>query len=48
MTPQQALNNLYLATRQMSLPAEQHELLAKSAQVLQEALAPPAETPPAE
>jgi hypothetical protein len=40
MTTEQALNNLYAAARLAPLPAEQHEILRKSAEVLVEALKP--------
>jgi hypothetical protein len=35
MTPEQALQNLYTATRIAPLTAEQHDILRQSAQVLQ-------------
>jgi hypothetical protein len=40
MTNEQALQNLYAAARLAPLPAEQHEILRKSAEVLVEALKP--------
>jgi hypothetical protein len=40
MNTEQALNNLYNAARAALLPAEQHEILRKSAEVLVEALKP--------
>ena len=40
MTTEQALNNLYAAARLAPLPAEQHDLIRKSAEVLVEALKP--------
>lgn len=40
MTTEIALNNLYAAARLANLPAEQHEILRKSAEVLVEALKP--------
>jgi hypothetical protein len=40
MTNEQALNNLYAAARLAPLPAEQHEIIRKSAEVLVEALKP--------
>ena len=47
MTPKQALNNLYLASRLAPLPAEQHEILIQSIKVLDAIINPPAkvETP---
>ena len=35
LTPQQALMNLYQAARVATLTAEQHEIMSRSAQVLQ-------------
>jgi hypothetical protein len=40
ITPQQALQNLYSATRVAPLTADQHELMRQSAVVLQELLTP--------
>ena len=40
MNTEQALNNLYAAARLANLPAEQHEIIRKSAEVLVEALKP--------
>jgi hypothetical protein len=40
MNTEQALNNLYAAARLAPLPAEQHDLVRKSAEVLVEALKP--------
>jgi hypothetical protein len=40
MNTETALNNLYAAARLAPLPAEQHEILRKSAEVLVEALKP--------
>ena len=40
MTTEQALKNLYAAARLAPLPAEQHEIIRKSAEVLGEALKP--------
>jgi hypothetical protein len=40
MTNEQALNNLYAAARLAPLPAEQHDIIRKSAEVLVEALKP--------
>ena len=40
MNTEQALNNLYAAARLAPLPAEQHEILRKSAEVIVEALKP--------
>jgi hypothetical protein len=40
MTTEQALNNLYAASRRAPLTAEEHELLRKSAELLLEALKP--------
>ena len=40
MNTEQALNNLYAAARLAPLPAEQHEIIRKSAVVLVEALKP--------
>ena len=47
MNTETALNNLYAAARLAPLPAEQHESLRKSAEVLVEALKPK-EAPKAE
>jgi len=40
MTNEQALNNLYAASRAAQLNADQHELLRKCAEQLAEALKP--------
>ena len=40
MTNEQALNNLYAASRAAQLNAEQHEMLRKCAEQLSEALKP--------
>jgi hypothetical protein len=40
MTTEQALQNLYAASRQAPLRAEEHELLRKCAEQLAEALKP--------
>lgn len=40
ITPEQALNNLYTAARMAPLPADQHEIVRKSAEVLSELLKP--------
>ena len=40
MNTEQALNNLYAASRLAPLPAEQHEIIRKSVEVLVEALKP--------
>ena len=40
MNPEQALQNLYIAARLANLPAEQHDLLRKSAEIVAEALKP--------
>ena len=40
MNTEQALNNLYAAARLAPLPAEQHDIIRKSAEVLVEALKP--------
>jgi hypothetical protein len=40
ITPEQALNNLYAATRMAPLPADQHELLRKSAETLADLIKP--------
>lgn len=40
MNPEQALNNLYNAARLAPLPAEQHELIRKCAEMVAEALKP--------
>jgi hypothetical protein len=40
MNTEQALNNLYNAARAALLPAEQHDIIRKSAEVLVEALKP--------
>lgn len=40
MNTEQALNNLYAAARLAPMPAEQHDLVRKSAEVLVEALKP--------
>lgn len=40
MTTEQAINNLYTAARLAHLPAEQHEIIRKSLEVLVEALKP--------
>lgn len=40
MNPEQALQNLYIAARLANLPAEQHEILRKSAEIVAEALKP--------
>ena len=40
MNTEQALNNLYNAARLAPLPAEQHDIISKSAEVLVEALKP--------
>lgn len=38
MNTEQALNNLYTAARLAPLPAEQHEIVRKSAEMIVEAL----------
>ena len=38
MNTEQALNNLYAAARLAPMPAEQHDIIRKSAEVLVEAL----------
>jgi hypothetical protein len=43
MTPQQALANLYTASRLLSLSAEQHEILSESHKVLESIISPPEE-----
>ena len=40
MNTEQALNNLYAAARLAPMPAEQHDIIRKSAEVLVEALKP--------
>jgi hypothetical protein len=45
ITPQQALQNLYSATRVAPLTADQHELMRQSAVVLQELLTPKVDKP---
>ena len=40
MNTEQALSNLYAPARLAPLPAEQHEIIRKSAEVLVEALKP--------
>lgn len=40
MSPEKALQNLYQAARMAPMPAEQHELVLQSAQVLQKAITP--------
>jgi len=40
MTTEQALQNLYAASRLAPLPADQHELLRKCAEAIAEALKP--------
>jgi hypothetical protein len=40
ITPEQALNNLYAASRLAPLPADQHEIIRKSAEVLAELIKP--------
>lgn len=40
MTPENALNNLYSASRRALLNADEHELLRKCAELLLEALKP--------
>jgi hypothetical protein len=40
MNTETALNNLYAAARLAPLPAEQHDIIRKSAEVLVEALKP--------
>ena len=40
MTTEQALNNLYAASRRAPLTAEEHEILRKSAELLLEAIKP--------
>ena len=40
MTTEQALNNLYAASRRALLSADEHELLRKSAELILEALKP--------
>jgi hypothetical protein len=40
MTTEQALNNLYAASRRAHLSAEEHEILRKSAELLLEAIKP--------
>jgi hypothetical protein len=40
MNTEQALNNLYAAARLAPLPAEQHEIVRKCAEILVEALKP--------
>jgi hypothetical protein len=41
MTPQQALQNLFQASRLAPLPADQHQILAESFRIVSEALNPP-------
>jgi hypothetical protein len=43
ITPQQALQNLFVASRLANLPAEQHDVLRKSAEVLNAIITPPTE-----
>lgn len=43
ITPQQALANLYQGTRQAPLTADQHQILAESAKVLDQFINPPTE-----
>jgi hypothetical protein len=45
MTNEQALNNLYAASRLAPLRAEEHELLRKCAEQLAEAIAPQSDEP---
>ena len=40
LTPEQALGNLYQAARLARLTAEEHQVLAESAQVLRAAITP--------
>jgi hypothetical protein len=40
MTTEQALNNLYAASRRAPLTADEHEILRKSAELVLEALKP--------
>ena len=40
MNTEQAFNNVYAAARLAPLPAEQHDIIRKSAEVLVEALKP--------
>jgi len=43
ITPSQALANLFQASRLAALPADQHQVLQKSAQVLDALVNPPTE-----
>jgi len=43
ITPQQALANLFQASRLAPLPADQHQVLQKSAQILDQLVNPPSE-----
>lgn len=40
ITPQQALQNIYVASRKAPLTADEHELIKQCAVILQDALSP--------